>query len=101
MGQNLLSFPMPAGSGGDSFDLADVGLAWARYVKIDSADFDVDVVGPNNSAFDLDAVAAVHSSPTVPTSTPVPALSGPMLKVMIIILAGIGVANLPRKKRVN
>ncbi len=54
---------VPEGSGGDSFDLADVGLAWARYVRIED-------VGPalgqaGTVGFDLDAVTAVNSA--VPT----------------------------------
>ena len=54
---------IPEGSGGDSFDLADVGLTWARYVRIDGADFVDGPVGANNFGFDLDAVAAVNSVP--------------------------------------
>jgi hypothetical protein len=64
----------PAGAGGDSFDLADVGLAWAGYVKVESASYATGPVGDNNAGFDLDAVAAIHSSPELPA---VPALSGP------------------------
>jgi hypothetical protein len=50
---------VPEGSGGDSFDLEDLGLAWVRYVEI------VDI-GPARGqvptvGFDLDAVAAVNS----------------------------------------
>ena len=54
---------VPEGSGGDSFDLADVGLGWARFVRIED-------VGPayglaGTVGFDFDAVAAVNSgSPT-------------------------------------
>jgi|GEM_PF-1967458 len=48
--------PLTAGSaGGDAFDLADVGLSWARYVRIQDR---VDVDG----TFDLDAVGLIHSS---------------------------------------
>ncbi len=61
--QDFFAFPMPEGSGGDSFDLADVGLAWARFVRIQSADFNTGVTGPNNAGFDLDAVSAVNSAP--------------------------------------
>ncbi len=83
----------PAESGGDSFDLADVGLSWAAYVRI--TDPGLEIPDPGNripsadtAGFDLDAVAAVHScasaspsaapSPTAtpaaasPTATPVP-----------------------------
>jgi hypothetical protein len=67
----------PAVAGGDGFDLATVGLATARYVRItdcglgtttdgdgdvvvDDGDFAPLVTGPSQG-FDLDAVAAVHS----------------------------------------
>lgn len=70
----------PAISGGDFFDLADVGLTWARFVKIidtgvpgtpfETRDGDGDVVddpgnlyidpGIGKLGFDLDAVAAIH-----------------------------------------
>lgn len=73
----------PAVSGGDFFDLADVGLAWAKYVKIidtgvpgtltEMRDADGDVIDdPGNLyndpsigklGFDLDAVAAIHWQP--------------------------------------
>lgn len=49
----------PACSGGDSFDLAAVGLAAARYVRVDAGPRDARLGGL--SGFDLDAVAAVHS----------------------------------------
>ena len=64
--QDFFSFPVPEGAGGDAFDLADVGLAWAKYVRIRAADFSTGVTGPNNAAFDLDAVAAVNSAPAAP-----------------------------------
>jgi hypothetical protein len=66
----------PAGAGGDSFDLADVGLVWARYVKVESATYATGPVGVDNGGFDLDAVAAIHSAPEPPPPA-VPALSAP------------------------
>ncbi len=51
------------GAGGDSFDLADCGMTSARFVRIDSAEFPPDVVGPESQGFDLDAVSAIHSAP--------------------------------------
>ena len=51
-----------AGSGGDSFDLADVGLAVARFVRIDGGPQKMGLAGL--AGFDLDAVAAVHSVDT-------------------------------------
>ena len=48
----------PSVAGGDAFDLADVGLAHARFVRITDR---VDLVGATPS-FDLDAVALVNST---------------------------------------
>lgn len=70
----------PSVSGGDSFDLHDVGLSYAKYVKItDTGTTDIAptidsrgniVNDPGNAlnaaptaGFDLDAVAAIHSTP--------------------------------------
>jgi hypothetical protein len=73
----------PGVSGGDQFDLADVGLAWAAYVRItDPGDAIPDpgnrIPPGDKGGFDLDALAALHacnpndsSSPT-PTFTPTP-----------------------------
>lgn len=56
--------PDPGGAGGDSYDLAEVGLAWARFVKIVDPDFETgDPFGSTNAGVDLDAVAAVNSAP--------------------------------------
>ena len=55
-------FVPPAGSGGDSFDLALVGLHAARFVRIDASQIDPRLAG--FSGFDLDAVAAVNSLDT-------------------------------------
>jgi hypothetical protein len=56
--------PDPGGAGGDSFDLAAVGLSWARYVRIRDPDhWTGDPFGSTNAGFDVDAVAAVHSAP--------------------------------------
>lgn len=49
----------PAQTGGDAFDLAELGLEWARYVRVrdllDDGNSTLDNVG-----FDLDAVGVVH-----------------------------------------
>jgi hypothetical protein len=64
MGVPSVPLPDPGGAGGDSFDLADVGLGWARYVRIVDANFPTgDPFGPTNAGFDVDAVAAVNSAP--------------------------------------
>lgn len=64
IGQPLIPPPTPGGAGGDSFDLADLGLGWARYVRIVDPNFATgDPYGPNNAGVDVDAVAAIHSVP--------------------------------------
>lgn len=78
----------PAAAGGDTFDLADVGLPWVAYVRI--TDPGAAIPDPGNrippgdkGGFDLDAIAALHScepgneasaTPT-PTFTPTPPLN--------------------------
>ena len=49
----------PAQSGGDAFDLADVGLKRARFVKI--RDLETLPPGGISSGFDLDAVGLIHA----------------------------------------
>lgn len=79
----------PAMSGGDTYDLADVGLAWVAYVRITDPGTAIpdpgDLIPPGDKGgFDLDAIAALHAcdpagnaSPT-PTFTPtVPATPPP------------------------
>jgi hypothetical protein len=62
VGVPFATFTPPAGSGGDTFDLADVGLAAIRFVRIDGG---MQYMGLGGLAgFDLDAVAAVHSVET-------------------------------------
>jgi hypothetical protein len=56
------AFTPPPGSGGDSFDLASVGLHAIRFVRIDATQIDARLGGL--SGFDLDAIAAVHSIDT-------------------------------------
>jgi len=56
------SFVPPAGSGGDAFDLAEVGLVAIRFVRIDAGQSMFGLQGL--AGFDLDAVAAIHSLET-------------------------------------
>jgi hypothetical protein len=67
----------PTVSGGDSFDLADVGLDWAAYVRITDPGAAIpdpgNMIPPgNNAGFDLDAIAAVHACVPSSTETPTP-----------------------------
>ena len=62
VGMPVGSLELPEGSGGDSFDLEDVGLTWARFVRIED-------IGPalgqaGTVGFDLDAVVAINSAGT-------------------------------------
>ena len=51
---NCIDATDPTVSGGDAFDLADLGIETARYVRIR------DLVGVGGDSFDLDAVAVVN-----------------------------------------
>ncbi|MBI5498621.1 MAG: cell surface protein [Deltaproteobacteria bacterium] len=51
----------PDTAGGDAFDLADVGLARATFVRI--RDLRLGLPAPPSAGFDLDALAAVHACP--------------------------------------
>jgi hypothetical protein len=62
VGVPMASFVPPPGSGGDSFDLADVGLAAIRFVRIQGGQLHPGLEGL--AGFDLDAIAGVHSVET-------------------------------------
>ncbi len=57
----------PTVSGGDGFDLADVGLSFANFVKLTDLG-DIKSEGQWNGDFDLDAVVAVNSVSGQPTT---------------------------------
>ena len=50
----------PEVAGGDPFDLADVGVARARYVRIRDLS---QIMAPPTAGFDLDAIAVIHAAP--------------------------------------
>ncbi|MFQ3599482.1 MAG: T9SS type A sorting domain-containing protein [Chloroherpetonaceae bacterium] len=60
--------PNQGRSGGDSFDLADVGLDTVYFVRITDAADRVNDGGPIADSFDLDAVVAIHQA-TLATPT--------------------------------
>jgi len=60
VGVPVAEFVPPAGAGGDAFDLADVGLLAARFVRITASPTTAPGL-EGLSGFDLDALAAVHS----------------------------------------
>jgi hypothetical protein len=51
-----------SGHGGDAFDLATVGLAQARFVRLVDPNLPIGIPGASEG-FDLDAVVAIHSRP--------------------------------------
>lgn len=56
-----------SGAGGDAFDLATVGLAEARFIRITDAETHNGFPGAAEG-FDLDAVVAIHARPAATTS---------------------------------
>lgn len=59
--------PFDPASGGDRFDLADVGLDFVRFVRITDAGDEIDDPGNHSfpgtkGGFDLDAAGAIHST---------------------------------------
>ena len=57
----------PALSGGDQFDLASVGLPFARFIKLTDLG-DLKKEGLFNGDFDLDAVVAINTRPGQPST---------------------------------
>jgi hypothetical protein len=57
---NGISATDPAVAGGDAFDLADLGVTSARYVRVRDSGFSH--YGGTTGGFDLDAIAAVNSA---------------------------------------
>jgi YVTN family beta-propeller protein len=57
----------PSKSGGDQFDLKDIGLPHAKFIKLTDLG-SIKKEGPFNGDFDLDAVVAVNSHEGQPTS---------------------------------
>jgi hypothetical protein len=51
-----------SGHGGDAFDLATVGLAQARYVRLIDPNLPIGIPGASEG-FDLDTVVAIHARP--------------------------------------
>lgn len=74
----------PAAAGGDAFDLADVSLARAHFVRITDVG-GVDT-GGGKAGFDLDAVVAIHSVPHADAT-----LTGPAS-----LRLGVGASRSPR-----
>lgn len=50
----------PLVAGGDAFDLADIGLSSARFIRITDSGFNAMAYGGETGGFDLDAIAAAN-----------------------------------------
>jgi len=59
---NAVDATDPALAGGDDFDLADVGLTRARYVRIRDLGLGLGPASPDSDGFDLDAISVVHGA---------------------------------------
>jgi hypothetical protein len=72
VGVPVNAFPTLTCSGGDRFDLADLGLPAARFVRIDASQLEPGLAG--TAGFDLDAIAAVHfaTGPADSSTTTIP-----------------------------
>lgn len=60
--------PLAPDAGGDRFDIGDLGMDFVRHVRLIDAADEIDDVGnhvapANQGGFDLDAAAALHSTP--------------------------------------
>ena len=53
----------PAQAGGDAFDLADLGMDAARFVRITDSGFNAFAYGGTTGGFDLDAICAANWAP--------------------------------------
>jgi hypothetical protein len=58
-----------SGHGGDAFDLAAVGLAEVRFLRITDPDLGISLAGASEG-FDLDGVVAIHSRPRTSAGRP-------------------------------
>lgn len=84
--------PLSPEAGGDRFDLAQTGLSFVRFVRIidvDGAIFDPgDVVAPGSKGgFDLDAIAAINSTPPAVISGRVLSEGMPVAGARVILRA--------------
>jgi hypothetical protein len=73
--------PLDPAAGGDRFDLAVVGLAWAAYVRItdpgDAIEDPGNRIPPGDKGgFDLDAMAAINSCDPASLPSPTPTATG-------------------------
>jgi hypothetical protein len=80
--------PLDPAAGGDRFDIGELGLDFVRHVRLIDAGADIDDVGnytpsANQAGFDLDAGAAIHSTPPATVTGLVAAGSEPVARALV------------------
>ncbi len=100
VGKEAATLPLPAGAGGDAFDLDAVGLDWIKFVKVESAGFAPQFAEAPKIGSDIDAVAAVYSQlpPTVPA---LPAAGLGWLALLLLGSGGIWLRHSSRSRKLT
>lgn len=80
--------PLAVDAGGDRFDIGELGLDLVRHVRLIDAGDEIDDVGnhvapANQGGFDLDAAAALHSTPPAVVSGVVAHGSEPVVRALV------------------
>jgi hypothetical protein len=80
--------PLDPAAGGDRFDIGELGLDFVRHVRLIDAGAEIDDVGnyapsANRAGFDLDAAAAIHSTPPAKVTGLVIAGSEPVARALV------------------
>ncbi|HEY2774554.1 MAG TPA: carboxypeptidase regulatory-like domain-containing protein [Candidatus Binatia bacterium] len=97
--------PLDPGSGGDRFDLADVGLDFVRFVRITDAGDLIDDPGNHSftgtkGGFDLDAAGAIHSTALGCVKGTVSSAGQPVAAALVV-LSSDGQPRHQRRSRAN
>jgi hypothetical protein len=98
--------PLALEGGGDRFDLADVGLSFVRFVRLtDGGDTIADagnLVPPaGKGGFDLDAMAALHSTATALVTGTVTSGGQPVAHALVKLVPSDGTRTLRRRTRAD
>ena len=98
--------PLSELGGGDRFDLEVVGLSFARFVRIidggDALPDPGDLVPPaDKGGFDLDAMGAIHSTPTAVVRGVVTSGGEPVAGARVVLLANESTRRMVRRTRAD
>jgi len=96
--------PLSEAGGGDRFDIAEAGLSYVRFVRITDGGDDLpdpgNMVPPaDKGGFDLDAMGAIHSSPTAVVRGVVTSGGEPVAGARVVLLANDNTRRLVRRSR--